>query len=86
MQIDGEKIRRARERQVLSLRELAEKSGVTYVTLWRIETGATGPARPATIRKIAAGLGVPPESLIVWGESDNEPGEDTAPDMGKAAA
>jgi transcriptional regulator with XRE-family HTH domain len=48
---------------VLSLRELEEKSGVSYNTIWRIEDGRQG-AHPRTIRKLAEALGVAPSELI----------------------
>jgi transcriptional regulator with XRE-family HTH domain len=45
------------------LRELEEKSGVSYNTIWRIEDGRQG-AHPRTIRKLADALGVEPKELI----------------------
>ena len=48
---------------VLSMRELEEKSGVSYNTVWRLETGRTG-AQPRTIRKLAEALDVEPSVLI----------------------
>jgi transcriptional regulator with XRE-family HTH domain len=48
---------------VLSLRELEEKSGVSYNTIWRLEDGRQG-AHPRTIRKLADALGVQPSELI----------------------
>ncbi len=48
---------------VLSKRELEEVSGVSYNTIWRLETGKTG-AQPRTIRKIAKALGVDPLELV----------------------
>jgi transcriptional regulator with XRE-family HTH domain len=48
---------------VLSLRELEEKSGVSYNTIWRIEDGRQG-AHPRTVRKLAEALGVDPNELI----------------------
>jgi transcriptional regulator with XRE-family HTH domain len=47
----------------LSLRELEEKSGVSYNTIWRIEDGRQG-AHPRTVRKLAEALGVEPKELI----------------------
>ncbi len=38
-------------------------SGVSYNTIWRLETGKTG-AQPRTIRKIAKALGVDPLELV----------------------
>ena len=45
------------------MRELEEASGVSYNTIWRLETGKTG-AQPRTIRKIAKALGVDPSELV----------------------
>ena len=50
------------------MRELEEMSGVSYNTIWRLETGKTG-AQPRTIRKIAEALGVEPHELLK-GEDD----------------
>ena len=58
-----QKLRDLRRRRVLTLRELEEESGVSYNTIWRIENGHRE-ARPSTIRKLAAALGVEPEKLV----------------------
>ena len=58
-----ERLRELRRQNVLSMRELEEASGVSYNTIWRLETGKTG-AQPRTIRKIAKALGVDPSELI----------------------
>jgi transcriptional regulator with XRE-family HTH domain len=63
MEVDGDKLRRARARAALTLRELAEASGVDFSTIWQLETGRRG-ARPSTVRKLAAALGVTPADLI----------------------
>ncbi|MDP9356467.1 MAG: helix-turn-helix domain-containing protein [Chloroflexota bacterium] len=83
MRVNGAKLRRARERRALSLRELAEEAGVSYVTVWRIERETTGPARPITVRRLAGALGVEPETLIEWGTDD---AGETEAETGKAAA
>lgn len=57
------KLRQLRRHMVLSMRELEEKSGVSYNTVWRLETGRTG-AQPRTIRKLAEALDVEPSVLI----------------------
>ena len=66
VRVDGEKLRQLRERRVLSLRELAELAGVGYVTIRRLETGATDSALPRTVRALAKALGVEPAELIAW--------------------
>ena len=58
-----ERLRELRRERVLSLRELEERSGVSYNTIWRIEDGRQG-AHPRTIRKLADALGVQPSELI----------------------
>ena len=57
-----ERLRELRQEKVLSLRELEEKSGVSYNTIWRIEAGRQG-AQPRTIRKLAEALAVDPKEL-----------------------
>jgi transcriptional regulator with XRE-family HTH domain len=63
MEVNVERLRELRTERVLSLRELEEKSGVSYNTIWRIEDGRQG-AHPRTIRKLAEALGVDPKELI----------------------
>ena len=58
-----QKLRELRRRRVLTLRELEDESGVSYNTIWRIENGYRE-ARPSTIRKLAAALGVEAEELV----------------------
>jgi transcriptional regulator with XRE-family HTH domain len=63
MEVDGVKLQRLREDQVLSQRELARLAGLTHQTIWRFENGFTN-AHPQTIRKIAGALGVEPKELV----------------------
>ena len=63
------RLKELRDRRVLTLHELEERSGVSYNTIWRLENGKTG-AQPRTIRKLAAALGVEPEDLVRAGGGD----------------
>jgi transcriptional regulator with XRE-family HTH domain len=63
MEVNVERLKELRRERVLSLRELEEKSGVSYNTIWRLEDGRQG-AHPRTIRKIAHALGVEPGELL----------------------
>jgi transcriptional regulator with XRE-family HTH domain len=63
MEVNVERLRELRRERVLSLRELEERSGVSYNTIWRIEDGRQG-AHPRTVRKLAEALGVDPKELI----------------------
>ncbi len=58
------KLKELRERQVLSLSELEERSGVDRQIIWRIESGYQRGAHQKTIRKLAAALGVEPYELV----------------------
>ena len=58
-----QRLKELRREQVLSLRELEERSGVSYNTIWRIEDGRQG-AHPRTVRKLAEALGVDPKEVI----------------------
>ena len=63
MEVNVKRLKELRRERVLSLRELEEKSGVSYNTIWRLEDGRQG-AHPRTIRKIADALGVEPGELL----------------------
>jgi transcriptional regulator with XRE-family HTH domain len=63
MEVNVERLKELRRERVLSLRELEERSGVSYNTIWRIEDGRQG-AHPRTIRKLADALAVQPSELI----------------------
>ena len=62
-EVNGQRLRQLRVERALSLRELEERSGVSYNTIWRIEDGRQG-AHPRTVRKLAEALGVAPKELI----------------------
>jgi transcriptional regulator with XRE-family HTH domain len=63
MEVNVERLKELRRERVLSLRELEERSGVSYNTIWRIEDGRQG-AHPRTVRELAVALGVDPSELI----------------------
>ena len=65
-----QRLRELRRLRVLTLRELEEESGVSYNTIWRLENGYRD-ARPSTIRKLAAALGVDASELVVVGEGSD---------------
>jgi len=69
VEVNMRKLRELRQRRVLTLHELEERSGVAYNTIWRLENGKTG-AQPRTIRKLAAALGVEAEELVKVESSD----------------
>lgn len=56
------KIKKIREQRALSLSDLAEVTGLSRVTINRIENGKQRPM-PRTIRKLAKALGVTVEEL-----------------------
>ena len=60
--VNGRRVRELRQENVLTLRELAAKSGVSKDTINRIEHGHG--AYPSTIRKLARALGVEPRELV----------------------
>jgi transcriptional regulator with XRE-family HTH domain len=53
-----------RARRMLTMQQLAERSGVAFTTIYRLEHGLSE-ARPTTIQKLAAALGIEPEELVV---------------------
>lgn len=62
VRVDAEALKGLRKDRVLSQRELARTAGVTHATVWRLENGFDL-ARPSTVRKLAAALGVEPREL-----------------------
>ncbi len=58
----GDRLKELRGRRILTQRELQELSGVHYTTIAKLEQNHAE-ARPSTIRKLAAALGVTPEYL-----------------------
>lgn len=63
MKIDGEKLKRLREGQLMTLRELAKASGADHSSISEYERGLRNP-HPATIKKLAKALGVEPKELL----------------------
>jgi transcriptional regulator with XRE-family HTH domain len=63
VRIDGEKLRRLRERRLWLIGDLAEKSGVHRNLISTYEHGKSG-AHPDTIRKLARALDVDPTELL----------------------
>lgn len=61
--MDRAKLKAERQKAALSLRALGELSGVSYVTLQKIEAGHTT-AHPSTTRKVATALGLKPVELM----------------------
>jgi transcriptional regulator with XRE-family HTH domain len=70
MEVDSVKLKELRAREVLSLTELEERSGVDRQIIWRIESGYQKGAHQRTIRKLAAALGVEPHELVRGGVED----------------
>jgi transcriptional regulator with XRE-family HTH domain len=62
-EVNGQKLRQLRVERALSLRALAERSGVAFDTINKLELGHR-PARLVTIRKLAEALEVEPKELI----------------------
>lgn len=77
MSFQGWKLRELRRRKALTLRDLAAEAGIGFDTVWAAENGANEP-RPSTVRKLAAALGVEPETFF----AEMAEGDET----GKAAA
>ena len=61
--VNGQRLRQLRVERALTLRVLAERSGVSYDTINKLELGQR-PARLSTIRKLADALGVEPTELM----------------------
>jgi transcriptional regulator with XRE-family HTH domain len=68
----GSAIRRRREEQGMSLRDLADETGVSASTLSRIENG-TGKPDADNIARLAAWLDMPIERVMHHGNPANDP-------------
>jgi transcriptional regulator with XRE-family HTH domain len=60
----GQRIRALRKQQKMSQTELAEKAGISLITISRIERGERDP-HVKTLARIAKGLGVAPFELLL---------------------
>jgi predicted transcriptional regulator len=63
IEINGKRLRELRVERALTLRALAERSGVAYDTINKLELGRR-PAHASTVRKLAEALGVEPKELM----------------------
>lgn len=63
------RLRELRERRFMTQDQLSQESGVRAATISEIENGLRSP-RFGTIKKLAAALGVEPDELIIWGDTD----------------
>ncbi len=61
--VDGQKVRAARERALLSRGELAKKAHLDPNTVARIERSGTTAVRFRTLRELSEALGVDPKEL-----------------------
>src|SRR5215468_4457210 len=68
----GNAVRRRREQQNLSLRDLAEETGVSASTLSRIENG-TGKPDADNIARLASWLDMPIERVMHHGSATSDP-------------
>ena len=59
-----------RQQRALTMRELADKAGVSHMTVFRIEHGK--PAGLRTLRKLAEALGVQPRDLMAPGPDQGQ--------------
>src|SRR5947208_1485875 len=74
----GERLKRIREKRGWTLRELAERSGVHYETIYRCERGTHHEPRVSVAAQLARALGVSLDVLAgLYGE--NEPDQDATP-------
>ncbi len=62
-EVNGQRLRQLRVERALSLRALAQRSGVAFDIINKLELGYR-PACLVTIRKLADALGVEPKELM----------------------
>jgi transcriptional regulator with XRE-family HTH domain len=64
LRISGDRLRKVRDRRLLSQRELAERAGLSPTTILKLESGRVDEPHPRPIRKLADALEVDPDELI----------------------
>ena len=64
MEVSDTKLRRLRRERAWSIRELAQRAGVSTETIYSLEHGRREWAWPRTIRKVAEALDVDPKELV----------------------
>jgi ribosome-binding protein aMBF1 (putative translation factor) len=69
MKTIGSRVREARRRAGLTQAQLAERSGIPQPHLSRLERGEHSPSA-ITRKKLAAGLGLPPDAFEIEGEME----------------
>ncbi len=69
VEVNVDRLKALRHQRVLTLRELEQRSGVAYNTIWHLENGKRG-AQPRTLRKLARALDVEPEELVKTGDNN----------------
>jgi transcriptional regulator with XRE-family HTH domain len=62
--ISGDRLRKVRDKRLLSQRELAERAGLSPTTILKLESGRVDKPHPRTSRKLADALEVDPDELI----------------------
>ena len=62
--VNGARIRELREARVLERQELADKAGVGYTTIYKMEAHGHLP-RLSTVRAVARVLKVKPEEILI---------------------
>ena len=75
-QANGRALRYYRTREHLTLHGLAEKAGVSFTQISRIETGVTAKPRWSTLMQLAETLGVDVDNLVIH----DDPSEFLAPE------
>lgn len=66
----GERIRYYRKRSGMSMKELGKKIGISEAGVAKYETGKLMSIDLSMIRSIAKAIGVEPEKIFSWDESD----------------
>jgi HTH-type transcriptional regulator, competence development regulator len=62
--ISRDRLRKVRDKRLLSQRELAERAGLSPTTILKLEAGRVDEPHPRTIRKLADALEVDPDELV----------------------
>jgi transcriptional regulator with XRE-family HTH domain len=63
VEVNYMRLKELRRQNLMTQQDLEKASGVSRESIWRLEKGLSG-ARPSTLKKLGAALGIDPRELL----------------------